>query len=131
MTNEAEAGEQGDFGFKSLKQMTKLTFRLGRYEEALGYYRVLLTYTKKGVTRNVAEKSINNILDYVSAESALDTGRMQEFYEVTMKALEEAKNDVRLDRGGGAGGAWRAELTRCRFAAAEHQDEPQARQVVA
>ncbi|KAK4705365.1 COP9 signalosome complex subunit 2, partial [Phenoliferia sp. Uapishka_3] len=91
--NEADAGEQGDFGFKSLKQMTKLTFKLGRYEEALKYYRILLTYTKKGVTRNVAEKSINNILDYVSAESALDTIKMQEFYEVTMKALEEAKND--------------------------------------
>ena len=100
--NEADANEQGDFGFKSLKQMTKLTFRLGRHEEALKYYRILLTYTKKGVTRNVAEKSINNILDYVSAESALDTGRMQEFYEVTMKALEEAKNDVSSFKGSAA-----------------------------
>lgn len=94
VNNEATAGEQGEFGFKALKQMTKLTFKHSRYDEALGYYRTLLTYTKKGVTRNVAEKSINGILDYVSAESKLETGRMQEFYEVTMKALEEAKNDV-------------------------------------
>lgn len=92
--NEADAGEQGDFGFKSLKQMIKLTFKLGRYDEALRHYKTLLTYTKTGVTRNVAEKSINGILDYVSAESSLETGRMQEFYEVTMKALEDAKNDV-------------------------------------
>lgn len=74
--------------------MTKLTFKHARYDEALKFYRTLLTYTKKGVTRNVAEKSINGILDYVSAESKLETGRMEEFYEVTMKALEEAKNDV-------------------------------------
>lgn len=92
--NEAAAGEQGEFGFKALKQMTKLTFRNGRYDEALKHYKTLLTYTKKGVTRNVAEKSINGILDYVSAESKLETGRMQEFYEVTMTALEEAKNEV-------------------------------------
>ncbi|ORY91680.1 PCI domain-domain-containing protein [Leucosporidium creatinivorum] len=91
--DEAAAGEQGEFGFKALKQMTKLTFRNGRYDEALKHYKTLLTYTKKGVTRNVAEKSINGILDYVSAESKLETGRMQEFYEVTMTALEEAKNE--------------------------------------
>lgn len=92
--NEAASGEQGEFGFKALKQMTKLAFKLGRYDDALRTYKTLLTYTKKGVTRNVAEKSINGILDYVSAESKLETGRMQEFYEVTMTALEEAKNEV-------------------------------------
>lgn len=77
--------------------MTKLTFKLHRYDEALTHYRTLLTYTKKGVTRNVAEKSINGILDYVSAEQGLPTGSMQEFYEVTMKALEEAKNEVSFE----------------------------------
>ncbi|SGY12403.1 BQ5605_C011g06496 [Microbotryum silenes-dioicae] len=92
--NEASAGEQGEFGFKALKQMTKLTFRLERYDDALSYYKTLLTYTKKGVTRNVAEKSINGILDYVSAEHGLETVKMQEFYGVTMSALEEAKNEI-------------------------------------
>lgn len=91
--NEADAGEQGEFGFKALKQMTKLTFRHGRYDEALKHYKALLKYTKKGVTRNVAEKSINGILDYVSAENKLDTSKMQEFYAETMSALEEAKNE--------------------------------------
>ncbi|KAM0788730.1 hypothetical protein ACM66B_002822 [Microbotryomycetes sp. NB124-2] len=91
--NERAAGEQGEFGFKSLKQMTKLCFRHGRYDEALQHYKTLLTYIKKAVTRNVAEKSINGILDYVSAEQKLDTSKMQEFYEVTMKALEDAKNE--------------------------------------
>lgn len=126
VTNEANAGEQGEFGFKALKQMTKLTFKLGRYGEALAYYKTLLTYTKKGVTRNVAEKSINGILDYVSAQSALETERMQEFYEVTMSALEEAKNDVSIipDVARDAG------LTRIGLVATEYEDESQTRKTV-
>lgn len=94
MSDEASRNEQGDFGFKALKQMTKLTFKHERFDEALGHYKTLLTYTRKGVTRNVAEKAINRILDYVSAEPKLGTEKMQEFYEVTMNALEEQKNDV-------------------------------------
>ena len=76
--------------------MTKLCFKNGRFDQALQHYKTLLTYIKKAVTRNVAEKSINGILDYVSAEQKLDTTRMQEFYEVTMKALEDAKNEASL-----------------------------------
>ncbi|GAA6019162.1 hypothetical protein JCM10207_006569 [Rhodosporidiobolus poonsookiae] len=91
--DETGRNEQGEFGFKALKQMTKLTFRLGRYDEALDYYKTLLTYTKKAVTRNVAEKAINRILDYVSAEEGIGLDKMQEFYEVTMATLEEQKNE--------------------------------------
>lgn len=70
-----------DRGFKALKQMTKMNYLfLGKPEEALKTYRELLGYTKVGwaaqssadfqsaVTRNYAEKSINNILDYVGGE---------------------------------------------------------------
>lgn len=95
VSDEEARSEQGEFGFKALKQMTKLTFRLGRYDEALAHYKTLLTYTKKAVTRNVAEKAINRVLDYVSAEDGIGLDKMQEFYEVTMKALEEQKNEVR------------------------------------
>jgi len=91
--NENKQGEQSEYGFKALKQMTKLTFRLGRFDAALAHYRVLLSYTKKAVTRNTAEKSINKILDYVSASPAIDTKQMQAFYEVTMQALEDARNE--------------------------------------
>ncbi|POY74004.1 hypothetical protein BMF94_2815 [Rhodotorula taiwanensis] len=93
VTNEEAQNEQGEFGFKALKQMTKLTFKLGRYDDALRYYKTLLTYTKKAVTRNVAEKAINRVLDYVSAEEGIGLDKMQEFYEVTMNALEEQKNE--------------------------------------
>ncbi|BGP31061.1 hypothetical protein JCM10296v2_002825 [Rhodotorula toruloides] len=91
--DESDRNDQGEFGFKALKQMTKLTFRLGRYDEALAHYKTLLTYTKKAVTRNVAEKAINRVLDYVSVEEGIGLDKMQEFYEVTMKALEEQKNE--------------------------------------
>ncbi len=94
VSDEESRDEQGEFGFKALKQMTKLTFKLGRYDDALRHYKTLLTYTKKAVTRNVAEKAINRVLDYVSAEEGVGLDRMQEFYEVTMKALEEQKNEV-------------------------------------
>ncbi|GAA5874909.1 hypothetical protein JCM3774_006568 [Rhodotorula dairenensis] len=93
VSDEEAQNEQGEFGFKALKQMTKLTFKLGRYDDALRHYKTLLTYTKKAVTRNVAEKAINRVLDYVSAEEGVGLDRMQEFYEVTMKALEEQKNE--------------------------------------
>ncbi|KAK8858486.1 hypothetical protein IAR55_002713 [Kwoniella newhampshirensis] len=93
--------EKGEWGFKALKQMTKMNYlHLHRPEKALASYRELLGYTKNYVTRNYAEKSINNILDYVGGEGKhaalapkvpLDT--LEEFYEATRVACEEAKNE--------------------------------------
>ncbi|CAD6574711.1 MAG: hypothetical protein TREMPRED_001210 [Tremellales sp. Tagirdzhanova-0007] len=93
--------EKGEWGFKALKQMTKMNYlHLHRAERALESYRELLSYTKSHVTRNYAEKSINNILDYVGGEGkhanlspkvSLDT--LEEFYEATRLACEEAKNE--------------------------------------
>ncbi|KZT40228.1 PCI-domain-containing protein [Sistotremastrum suecicum HHB10207 ss-3] len=99
--------EKGDWGFKALKQSTKLLFlRLNRPREALQTYTQLLTYTKSAVTRNYSEKTINGILDYVggggntsgkgkkkASSASVDVTVLQEFYEVTRTALEEAKND--------------------------------------
>ncbi|ORY31403.1 PCI domain-domain-containing protein [Naematelia encephala] len=96
-----EQTEKGDWGFKALKQMTKMNYlHLNRPEKALETYRELLGYTKSHVTRNYAEKSINNILDYVGGEGKhanlspkvpLDT--LEEFYEATRLACDEAKNE--------------------------------------
>ena len=130
MSDEAARNEQGDFGFKALKQMTKLTFKHERFDEALGHYKTLLTYTRKGVTRNVAEKAINRILDYVSAEPKLGTEKMQEFYEVTMNALEEQKNDVSsISMDSRARGLETDHSDRAR-AAFEHENESQIGQIV-
>lgn len=47
-----------------------------------------------------AEKSINNILDYVGGEGKgygveTTTGTLERFYEVTKQSLEESRNEVR------------------------------------
>ncbi|EPQ29173.1 uncharacterized protein PFL1_03460 [Pseudozyma flocculosa PF-1] len=89
---EAE-GEKGDWGFKALKQQTKIHFHRGNHARALETYTALLSYTKSAVTRNYSEKSINNILDYVSGATDIDLSTMESFYDVTKSALEEAKNE--------------------------------------
>ncbi|CDZ96801.1 COP9 signalosome, subunit CSN2 [Phaffia rhodozyma] len=91
--------EKGDWGFKALKQMTKLLYcTLDRPEDALETYTELLAYTKSAVTRNYSEKSINNILEYVGGEGKgqgvqTNLQTLEKFYEVTKKSLEESKNE--------------------------------------
>ncbi|ORX40213.1 COP9 signalosome complex subunit 2 [Kockovaella imperatae] len=96
-----EEADKGEWGFKSLKQMTKMNYlHMKRPSEALKTYRELLSYTKSNVTRNYAEKSINNILDYVGGEGKhgalapevpLDT--LESFYSATKEACDEARNE--------------------------------------
>ncbi|XP_002732800.2 COP9 signalosome complex subunit 2 [Saccoglossus kowalevskii] len=54
-------------------------------------YKQLLTYIKSAVTRNYSEKSINSILDYISTSKQM--ALLQNFYETTLEALRDAKND--------------------------------------
>ena len=44
--------EQGEWGFKSLKQIVKLHFSSGAREEMMRSYRTLLSYVKSSVTKN-------------------------------------------------------------------------------
>ncbi|KAB7499505.1 COP9 signalosome complex subunit 2 [Armadillidium nasatum] len=86
-----EAGDKGEWGFKALKQMIKINFKMGNYEEMMTRYKQLLTYIKSAVTRNYSEKSINSILDYISTSKNMEL--LQDFYETTLEALKDAKND--------------------------------------
>lgn len=86
-----ESGEKGEWGFKALKQMIKINFKLNNYEEMMVRYKQLLTYIKSAVTRNHSEKSINSILDYISTSKNMEL--LQNFYETTLDALKDAKND--------------------------------------
>ncbi|VDD80670.1 unnamed protein product [Mesocestoides corti] len=88
---EAESGTKGDWGFRALKQMIKIKFRLGKFDEMMEDYRTLLTYIKSAVTRNNSEKSINSILDYVSTSRQMDL--LQNVYTTTLNALKKAKNE--------------------------------------
>ncbi|KAI8588068.1 PCI domain-containing protein [Geranomyces variabilis] len=83
--------EKGDWGFKALKQMVKLSFKQGNYAATLDHYRELITYIKSAVTRNYSEKSINNILDHVSTSQ--DMAFLETFYSETLATLEEIKNE--------------------------------------
>ena len=71
-------------------------------------YKQLLTYIKSAVTRNHSEKSINSILDYISTSKQvrvcpfiecwksyfpLQMELLQNFYETTLDALRDAKNE--------------------------------------
>ncbi|GMY19913.1 COP9 signalosome complex subunit 2-like, partial [Fagus crenata] len=85
--------EKAEWGFKALKQTVKLYYRLGKYEEMMEAYREMLTYIKSAVTRNYSEKCINSIMDFVSGSASQNFGLLQEFYQTTLKALEEAKNE--------------------------------------
>ena len=83
--------EKGEWGFKALKQMIKINFKLSNYDEMMTRYQQLLTYIKSAVTRNHSEKSINSILDYISTSKQMEL--LQNFYETTLEALKDAKND--------------------------------------
>lgn len=83
--------DKGEWGFKALKQMIKIHFRQGEFQQMISRYKELLTYIRTAVTRNYSEKSINSILDFVS--SSHRTELLQEFYEVTLAALQEARNE--------------------------------------
>lgn len=48
-------------------------------------------YTKSAVTRNYSEKSINNILDYVSTTD--DMAFVEQFYKTTLDTLADTKNE--------------------------------------
>ncbi|KAL1396618.1 hypothetical protein quinque_011243 [Culex quinquefasciatus] len=86
-----ENNEKGEWGFKALKQMIKINFKLQNYPEMMTRYKQLLTYIKSAVTRNHSEKSINSILDYISTSKNMEL--LQNFYETTLEALKDAKND--------------------------------------
>jgi len=91
-----QENEKGDWGFKALKQSTKLLFLvLNRPNDALKTYTQLLTYTKSAVTRNYSEKTINGILDYVGGgkNGEIEVDILEKFYQATKNALEEAKNE--------------------------------------
>ncbi|KAH9305248.1 hypothetical protein KI387_009652, partial [Taxus chinensis] len=85
--------DKAEWRFKALKQTVKLYYHLGKYKEMMDAYREMLTYFKSAVTRNYSEKFLNNIMDFVSGSASQTFELLQEFYQTTLRALEEAKNE--------------------------------------
>ena len=90
---ESEANP-GDWGFKALKQLVKLSFKMNSYSKTIDYYKQLLKYIQDSqITRNYSEKSINTILELVG--TSLDTQFLETFYSITLSCLEN-QNNTRL-----------------------------------
>ncbi|EDS32321.1 cop9 signalosome complex subunit [Culex quinquefasciatus] len=78
--------------FARLEQdQLQINFKLKNYSEIMTLYKQLLTFIKSAVTRNHSEKSINSILDYISTSKNMK--QLQNFYETTLEALKDAKNN--------------------------------------
>mmetsp|Transcript_13923 Transcript_13923/g.42471 ORF Transcript_13923/g.42471 Transcript_13923/m.42471 type:complete len:356 (+) Transcript_13923:150-1217(+) len=82
---------KGEWGFKAYKMIVKLQFKRGKWAEMMAAYKEMLTYIRSAVTRNYSEKVINKILDLVSSSQQMEL--LQELYETTLSALQEAKNE--------------------------------------
>ncbi|EGX48940.1 hypothetical protein AOL_s00079g161 [Orbilia oligospora ATCC 24927] len=86
--------EKGDWGFKGLKQAIKIEFKLKDYDAAVDHYKELLTYIKSAVTRNYSEKSINNMLDFISlSNDPADMVCMEKFYALTLDSFQGSANE--------------------------------------
>ena len=57
-------------GFKALKQLVKLHYKLKQYDKMMDSYRMLLSYAESStVTKNASEKKINSLLDFMAGAS--------------------------------------------------------------
>ncbi|OQR87703.1 COP9 signalosome complex subunit 2 [Achlya hypogyna] len=96
------------WGFRALKQLIKWQLRRQRLDKAMGHYEALLARisTSATITRNMGEKGVNGILDFVSATSHASSSTttandsswsvLQEFYEKTLETLQ--KKETRNER---------------------------------
>ncbi|KAJ1952992.1 hypothetical protein EC988_003251 [Linderina pennispora] len=88
----SEEDPPGDWGFRATKQIIKLYLARKDYANVLEHYSRMLDFVRKSiVTRNYAEKSINNMLERVS--TGTDPEFTMQFYQRTLGVLKEAKND--------------------------------------
>jgi hypothetical protein len=62
-------------GFKALKQLVKLYYKLQQYAKMMESYRTLLSYAESStVTKNASEKKINSLLDFMAGASDSEVG---------------------------------------------------------
>ncbi|KAJ2698379.1 hypothetical protein FB645_005658 [Coemansia sp. IMI 203386] len=94
--SEDEQNGRSDWGFKATKQILKMylkqTDSVDNQQKILEYYDRMLDFVSKSiVTRNYAEKSVNNMLERVSLGAASSFTRV--FYQKTLDVLKQTKND--------------------------------------
>ena len=80
-------------GFKALKQLVKVLYKLERFEDMTKRYAQLLEHTKsKEIVRNDTEKAINKVLSLVKTGGKDEL--LEKIYELTLDYLRENKNEV-------------------------------------
>jgi len=83
--------EKCEWGFKSLKRLTKLYFQKENYKKVTETFRLLMEYTKSAVTSNYSEKGINAILDFVG--NGKDLAVIEELYNIALEGLKRFNNE--------------------------------------
>ncbi|KAJ2784844.1 hypothetical protein H4R18_000878 [Coemansia javaensis] len=92
VADEDRAAGASEWGFRATKQMIKLCLREGKLELVLEHYGRMLEFVRGAVVgRNYAEKSINGMLERVSAGT--DAAFSREFYQRTLDVLKETQSD--------------------------------------
>jgi len=84
--------EKGEWGFKSLKKLTKLYHKVGNNKKVVDKFRQLMEYTKY-VTSNYSEKGINSVLDGIGIAAGKDLNIVEEVYNTCLAALKAANNE--------------------------------------
>jgi COP9 signalosome complex subunit 2 len=82
--------EKGEWGFKSLKKLTKLYHKKGANKKVSDKFKQFLEYSKY-VTTNYSEKGLNSILDTVGAGK--DLNLTEELYQICLEHLKNTNNE--------------------------------------
>jgi len=84
--------EKGEWGFKSLKKLTKLYHKVANNKKVVDKFKQLMDYTKF-VTSNYSEKGINSVLDDMGVSAGKDLGLVEEVYVIALNSLKAAGNE--------------------------------------
>jgi len=82
--------EKGEWGFKSLKKLTKLYHKKGNNKKVIDKFKQFLEYSKF-VTGTYSEKGINSILDAVGSGKELDI--TEQLYQICLDYLKTTNNE--------------------------------------
>jgi len=89
-----EKGQKGEWGFKSLKNLTKLYFKMGNEKKVVEKFGAFMEYAKTAVTSNVSEKALNSILDTISTSKDMKSINLIELvYNTALSALKTQGNE--------------------------------------
>jgi len=82
--------EKGEWGFKSLKKLTKLYHKKGNNKKVAEKFKQFLEYSKF-VTSNYSEKGLNSILDGIGSGKDLDL--TEQLYQICLEHLKTTNNE--------------------------------------